>query len=71
MLAAARLSRAAPKSWEDFVKAFEAFTEVRKDGCVQATADKVVLMQGRAQQCVEISSLFTEAIKSANAAGQK
>ena len=72
-LAAARLSRAAPNSWDDFVKAFEAFTGTRKDACIQAPADKVLLAQGRAQQCVELSSLFTNAIKTASdmAAKQK
>lgn len=58
---AARLSRAAPNTWVEFIKAFEAYTTERKDGCVQAAADKVLLAQGRAQQCVELSSLLTSA----------
>jgi hypothetical protein len=70
-LAAAHLSRAAPNSWSDFVKAFEALTVERKDNCVQAPADRVLLAQGRAQQCVELSSLFTNAIATANEAKQK
>jgi len=61
-LTAAHLSRAAPSSWADFMKAFEAYTAERKDSCVQAPADRVLLAQGRAQQCVELSSLFTTAI---------
>jgi hypothetical protein len=70
-LAAAHLSRAAPNSWADFVKAFEVYMRVRKDECVQAPADRVLLAQGRAQQCVELSSLFTNAVATANAATQK
>lgn len=69
--AAAYLSRAAPNKWVDFVKAFEAYAAERKDSCVQAPADRVLLAQGRAQQCVELSSLFMNAIATANAATQK
>jgi hypothetical protein len=70
-LVAARLSRAAPNSWDDFVKVFAAYVQLRKDGCVQAPADKVLLAQGRAQQCMELHTLFTEGIKQANLANQK
>lgn len=70
-LVAARLSRAAPNTWDEFIKAFEVYATVRKDSCVQAPADKVLLAQGRAQQCVELSSLFRNAIATANAATQK
>lgn len=61
--AAARLSRAAPNTWADFMKAFEVYTADLKDACVHAAADKILLTQGRAQQCVDLSSLFTNAIK--------
>ena len=67
-LVAARLSRAAPSTWDEFIKIFEAYTADRKDSCVQAPADKILLAQGRAQQCVELSSLFKNAIATANAA---
>lgn len=70
-IVAARLSRTAPNTWDDFIKAFEAYARERKDACVQAPADKVLVAQGRAQQCVELSSLFTNAIATANAAAQK
>jgi hypothetical protein len=68
---AARLSRAAPNTWDEFIKAFEAYAAVRRDACVQAPADRVLIAQGRAQQCVELSSLFMNAIATANAATQK
>ena len=70
-LVAARLSRAAPNTWDEFMKAFEDYTAVRRDACIQAPADRVLLAQGRAQQCVELSSLFSKAIATANAAAQK
>lgn len=67
-LAAARLSRAAPNSWVDFVSAFEAYAAVKRDACVQAPADKIFQAQGKAQQCAELSLLLSNAIKSANEA---
>lgn len=60
---AARLSRAAPETWQAFIKAFEVYTDEARDACVQAPADKVLKAQGRAQQCVDLSALFTTAIK--------
>lgn len=65
--AAAHLSRAAPNSWVNFIEAFDAYTALRVSACVQAPADKVLVTQGKAQQCAELSSLFTNAIQTANA----
>jgi hypothetical protein len=72
-IAAAQLSRAAPNTWAEFLKAFEAYACIYKDACVQAPADQVLKAQGKAQGCVELSSLFINAIKTANelAAKQK
>ncbi len=60
---AARLSRAAPNTWTEFTAAFAAYTDDRKDGCVQAPADRILITQGKAQQCVELLSLLKQAIK--------
>jgi hypothetical protein len=60
---AARLSRAAPETWQAFIKAFEVFTEEAVHQCVQAPADKVLKAQGRAQLSVDLSSLFSTAHK--------
>jgi hypothetical protein len=60
---ASRLSRAAPNQWDEFMKAFEAYSASCRDDCVQAAADKVLLAQGRARHCVELSKYFAEAIK--------
>lgn len=57
--AAARLSKAAPNSWDEFIKALVAYTDVRRDACVQVTVDRVQIAQGKAQQCVELLSLLT------------
>jgi hypothetical protein len=61
MTAAAQLAKAAPNSWNEFAAALAAYTQDRKDLCIQAPADKVLLAQGRAQQCVELSSLLKHA----------
>lgn len=63
MEVAARLSNAAPNTWAEFVRTFGAYTDARKDGCVQAPADRILITQGKAQQCVELFALFTNAIK--------
>lgn len=60
---ATRLSRAAPETWQAFMKAFEVYTNEARDQCVHAPANRVLIAQGRAQQCVDLSSLFTETIK--------
>lgn len=65
-LAAARLARAAPTSWDDFLKALTAVGQERSELCIQAPADQVVLAQGRAQQLIELRTLFTNAVAQAN-----
>jgi len=60
---AARLSRAAPETWQAFIKAFDVYRAEAFDQCVQAPADKVLKAQGRAQQCVDLFSLFSTAHK--------
>jgi hypothetical protein len=62
-LVAARLSRAAPNAWSDFVAAFEAFTRDRESACVQAPSDQVLLAQGMARQCIELRTLLNDASK--------
>ena len=63
MLAAARLSRAAPNMYAEFLKAFEVFTTQAKDSVVNAASDKVLLAQGRARSCVELLGHLTDATK--------
>lgn len=72
-VAAAKLKRTAGPLWEEFEKAFNVYAATVKDTAIQAPADKVMVAQGRAQQCVELSTLFSEAISTADkiAAGQQ
>jgi hypothetical protein len=61
--AAARLSKAAPNTWVDFLAALNGYTRERMDACVQAPADKILVTQGKAQQCGELLTLLTNANK--------
>jgi len=61
--AAGELARTAPNRWSEFVAAFEAYAADRRDACVQAPADKVLLAQGMARQCIELRSLLIDASK--------
>lgn len=60
---ASRLSRAAPNTWAEFTRAFEAYTGSIKDSCVHAPSDKILQAQGRALQCEDIAKHLAEAIK--------
>lgn len=67
-LCAARLSRAAPGLWDQFVTAFATIADERVKACVNAQPTNVFEMQGRARQCSELTTLFYEAIPKANQA---
>jgi hypothetical protein len=60
IVVAAQLSSRAPEQWADFVAAFHAYTDDRKDDVVQANPDSLVNSQGRAQACVHLRKLFSE-----------
>lgn len=61
--AAARLSKAAPNGWKEFMDAYAALARERTDACVSAPADKVLNAQGRAQQLLELQDLLIDAAK--------
>ncbi len=61
-IAAANIKRAAPKLWEEFEKAFNAVGAAQKEAAIQAPVDRVMVAQGRAQQCGAFSDLFSKAI---------
>ena len=72
-IAAAKLKRAAGPLWDEFEKSFNIYTGKVMATAIQAPADKVMVSQGRAQQCVELSTLFSKAISIADkiSAGQQ
>lgn len=63
LAAAARVSRAAPNMWAEFMVEMEAYTRSREVACVHAPADRVLLAQGGARQCTELLTLFHDAAK--------
>lgn len=61
--AAARLSKAAPNTWAEFMAAIGEYTRERELACIRAPADQILITQGKAQMCGEILALLTEAVK--------
>jgi len=61
VMASDRLARTAGPVWEDFLKAFAAYSANRVKECVQAPVDKVMVAQGRAQETAALFELFTTA----------
>ncbi len=62
-LAAARLSKAAPNTWVEFMSEFGEYLREKELACVQAPADRVLNAQGRAQQLQELCTLLLDAAK--------
>lgn len=70
-MAAARLQRANPNGWKDFMDAFEGVAAAKTKECVQAPPDKVIVAQGRAQQCADLLDLFANSLAKADALAAK
>jgi hypothetical protein len=66
IIAAAQLSYRAPQEWADFISAFHAYTDDKRDDVVQANTDSLQVTQGRAQACVALRKLFVECRESAS-----
>ena len=67
ILAAARVARAAPESWDEFVKAHHAYAWGLAERVVASPADVLVVNQGRAQGVSGVSRLLDDCRKTANA----
>lgn len=63
---AARLARAAPNEWKEFVIAFRKYADQQRDYCVQATLDELQRTQGRAQATGVIATLLDDAVTAAD-----
>ena len=62
----ATLSRRAPQEWGEFLKAFDAYVEVRKEECIRAPLDMLQVTQGRAQNSATVLDLFRNAVSIAD-----
>ena len=58
ILAAARLSAAAPQSWDDFLKAFHLYSWDLANLLVASPPDMVYIAQGRAQGVAAVGRLL-------------
>ena len=65
-MASARLARAAPKSWEEFLGAVAAYHRQQSDNCVQSPLEQLPVAQGRAQNAARFHSLLAACIASAD-----
>ena len=67
ILAAARLSNAAPESWDEYVKAHHAYEWDLAQKVVMSPPDALILNQGRAQGVAGVGRMLTDCRKTANA----
>ena len=58
IVAAARLSRAAPTPWDEFLTAFRAYARELAEKLVATPSDTVFVAQGRAQSVAGVAKLF-------------
>ena len=66
ILAAAHLSHRAPHEWVEFITAFTAYADEKRDHVIEANPDSLQVTQGRAQACVALRKLFAECRETAN-----
>lgn len=71
ILAAARLARSAPEGWKQFLGAFQNYTNIQRDNCVQSPLDVLPVTQGRAQCSAHLLGLFADCLSKADAIEEK
>lgn len=65
-LKAAALAHAGYGQWSDFLAAFAAYTNEKKDECLAAPVADLQVAQGRAQQCKLLEDLLKGAVARAD-----
>jgi hypothetical protein len=60
IVAAYRLSRSAPQQWEEFERAYAAYTTERVEEAVQASPELAQTSHGRAQSLLALRKVFQE-----------
>ena len=66
ILAAARLSRASPESWDEFLSTFTRYAWDMAEKLVQSPVEVVLVAQGRAQGMMILGKLLTDCQKTAS-----
>jgi hypothetical protein len=67
IVAAARLAHAAPDSWDEYIKAFHAYSWSLAEHVVSSPPDVLIVNQGRAQGVSGLGRLLADCRKTANA----
>ena len=67
IVAAARVARAAPESWDEFVRAHHAYEWDMAQRVVMSPPDMLVVNQGRAQGAAGVGRLLADCRKTASA----
>lgn len=62
ILKTAALARTGHAQWSEFLVAFAAYVNSKKDECIVAPVADLQVTQGRAQQCVALEELFKGAL---------
>jgi hypothetical protein len=65
ILAAARLARTAPQQWDEFVTAYQDYTDDKIIAVVQAPVELLQTVQGRAQGLTSLGRVLTDCRKTA------
>lgn len=66
ILAAAKLARSAPETWNEFLGALDAYTNIQISNCISSPLDALPQNQGRAQSMVALHKVLRECVKTAD-----
>ena len=66
ILKIATLRRSAPREFDDAIVVLKHYSDEVSKLCVQSPPEHLQRLQGRAQQCAEFVSMFTDANKTAD-----
>lgn len=66
ILRAAELARSAPRNWNEFLGAFQHFTDQIKNDCIQSPLEHLPVTQGRAQLAAHLLTMLTNCLASAD-----
>lgn len=66
IIAAAKLARSAPETWEEFLGALQVYTEAQISNCISSPLEELQRAQGRAQNASALLRLIRDALKNAD-----
>ena len=66
ILAAAKIARSAPESWNEFLGALDTCTNTQISNCISSPVEALAQNQGRAQSMVALQKVLRDCLKSAD-----